>query len=99
MSLLVKARSCLWMLLLSYVAILVILEGGLRPPSFSMSLLLWPCLVLQYVGTLVILEGGLRPPYFLMNLLVGDFSCLWMLLLSFVDTTVILEGGPLTHCF
>ena len=53
--------------LLTYVGALAILEGGLRPPSFSMSLLagalscLW-MLLLSFIDTIVILEGALRPP-------------------------------------
>ena len=52
---------------LPYVGTLAIVEGGLRPPSFSMSLLagalscLW-MLLLSFVDTIVILEGALRPP-------------------------------------
>jgi len=37
--LIIRAWSCLWMLLLSSVGTLVIEEGGLRPSSFLMSLL------------------------------------------------------------
>ena len=58
---------------------LVILEGGLRPPSFLISLSVGALsflqiLILSSADTLVILESGLRPPSFLMGLLVGVLS-------------------------
>ena len=87
MNITVGVLSFLWMLLLSSGDALVILEGGLRPPSFLMSLLVgvlscpWMLLLLS-VDTIAIVQGGLRPPSFFMSLLVRAASCLWMLLLS-----------------
>ena len=87
------------MLLKPYVDILVILEGGIWPPSFLRCLLvgalssLFCCLrmlLLPSVDTLVILEGGVWQASFL--ILVGTLSCLWMLLMPSVNTLVILEA-------
>ena len=65
---------------LPYVGTLAIVEGGLRPPSFSMSLLAgalscrW-MLLLSFIDTIVVLEGAPRPPEILMSLFVA-LSCL-----------------------
>ena len=99
MSLLVGLLSCPWMLLLSSVDTLAILEM-ICATSLLMILLvraltcLW-MLLLSSVDTRVILEGGLRPPSFCHQppLLIGVLSYPWMLLLSPVDTLAILQGG------
>ena len=73
------------MLLKPSVDILVILEGGLWPPSFLRSLL---------VGLVLSFSCGIVLP-FLVGFAALSFFC-WcrrMLLLPSVDTLVILEGG------